>query len=46
MRFNKSYMILLFLRFLISNDGNIIVICSNIVFMDIDVVLVDNCDIS
>lgn len=46
MHFNKSYMTSLSLRFLISNDGNIIVICSNIVLMDIDAALADNCDIS
>lgn len=45
MHFNKSYMTSLSLRFLISNDGNIIVICSNIVLMDIDAALADNCDI-
>lgn len=46
MHFNKSYMTSLSLRFLISNDGNIIVICSNIVLMDIDAALADNCDIN
>lgn len=46
MHFNKSYMTSLSLRFLISNDGNIIVVCSNIVLMDIDAALADNCDIS
>lgn len=44
MHFNKSYMTSLSLRFLISNDGNIIVICSNIVLMDIDAALAYNCD--
>lgn len=46
MHFNKSYMTSLSLRFLISNDGNIIVICSYIVLMDIDAALADNCDIN
>lgn len=46
MHFNKSYMTSLSLRFLISHDGNIIVICSNIVLMDIDAALADNCDIN
>lgn len=46
MHFNKSYMTSLSLRFLISNDDNIIVICSNIVLMDLDAALADNCDIN